>query len=51
MAIKKFGAKCITLRLDQIDFLIGQRKSFNLSRFVQAKLDEYKEQLNKMRNE
>lgn len=33
--------KSITIREDQGNFIQGERKSFNLSKFVQDKLDEY----------
>jgi hypothetical protein len=47
---KRFVPRCVTIRSDQDDFLQDQRKSFKLSKFVQAKLDEYIEELKKLRN-
>ena len=38
--------KCISIRQDQEEFLVSQRKLFNLSKFVQAKLDDYIKLLN-----
>ena len=40
MEENRMTPKCITIRKDQEDFLINEQ-SFKLSKFVQAKLDEY----------
>ena len=34
-------AKCVSIRDDQEDFICHQSHGFNLSKFVQSKLDEY----------
>ena len=39
--VSEFIAKCISIRKDQQEFLDGERSMFKLSKFVQAKLDEY----------
>ena len=36
-----FIQKCITIRKDQDEFLLNERRMFKLSKFVQSKLDEY----------
>ncbi len=36
-----FIQKCITIRQDQEEFFSNDRRGFKLSKFVQAKLDEY----------
>jgi len=33
--------KCVSIRDEQEDFILGQKKTFNLSKFVQSKLDDY----------
>ena len=33
--------RCVSIREDQDKFIDNQRRGFNLSKFVQAKLDEY----------
>ncbi len=38
---KSFIQKCITIRSDQDEFLLNEKRTFKLSKFVQAKLDEY----------
>ena len=40
MEEKDFKTKCVTIRVDQEEFLKGERR-FKLSKFIQAKLDEY----------
>lgn len=34
-------AKCVSIRDDQDDFLSDQKQSFNFSKFIQFKLDNY----------
>lgn len=36
-----FIQKCVTIRKDQDDFLMGERRGFKLSKFLQHKLDDY----------
>lgn len=38
---EKFVAKCVTITKEQNEFLMGERRGFKLSKFLQAKLDEY----------